>query len=112
NRLAHVDSRTIVTHFAMVATVTCTAVFLFSGGRELVGDVKSTRSVSMLLGMGLLGTMGQIALTRAFALGEPSMVSVVGLSEMVFSAVYDRLFWHRAFGAMTIAGMFKDAATT
>ena len=66
----------------------------------------------MLLGMGLMGTVGQIALTRAFALGDPARVSVVGLSEMLFGAAYDRILWHRSFGWMTLAGMALVAAPT
>jgi drug/metabolite transporter (DMT)-like permease len=109
-RLANTDTRIIVTHFALVSTVVCGAVFAFAGaGPVHAGDPKS---LTMLLGMGVLGTVGQIALTRAFALGEPSMVSVVGLSEMVFSAVYDRILWNRTFGWMTLAGMALVAAPT
>ena len=40
------------------------------------------------------------------------MVSVVGLSEMLFSAVYDRILWNRTFGWMTLAGMALVAAPT
>ena len=111
-RLANVDTRIIVTHFALVATVVCGAVFVFAGSGRPLGAVSDPRSLTMLLGMGLMGTLGQIALTRAFALGEPSMVSVVGLSEMVFSAVYDRVLWDRSFGWMTLAGMALVAAPT
>jgi drug/metabolite transporter (DMT)-like permease len=110
-RLANTDTRIIVTHFALVATVVCGAVFAFAG----TGPVRALgepKSLTMLLGMGLLGTVGQVALTRAFALGEPSMVSVVGLSEMLFSAVYDRILWHRTFSWMTLAGMLLVAAPT
>jgi drug/metabolite transporter (DMT)-like permease len=111
-RLANVDTRIIVTHFAMVATVVCGAVFVFAGWGRPVAALGDTRSLTMLLGMGLMGTLGQIALTRAFALGDPSMVSVVGLSEMIFSAVYDRVLWDRTFAWTTLAGMALVAAPT
>jgi drug/metabolite transporter (DMT)-like permease len=110
-RLANTDTRIIVTHFALVATIVCGAVFAFSGAGP-VRALDDPKSLAMLLGMGLLGTVGQVALTRAFALGEPSMVSVVGLSEMVFSAAYDRVLWNRTFGWMTLAGMALVAAPT
>ena len=111
-RLANVDTRIIVTHFAMVATVVCGAVYVFAGSGGPIGALGDSKSLTMLLGMGLMGTLGQIALTRAFALGEPSMVSVVGLSEMILSAVYDRVLWHRSFGWTTLAGMALVAAPT
>jgi drug/metabolite transporter (DMT)-like permease len=110
-RLANTDTRIIVTHFALIATVVCGGVYLFAGTRPVtaLGDPKS---LTMLLGMGLMGTLGQIALTRAFALGEPSLVSVVGLSEMIFSAAYDRILWNRTFGWVTLAGMALVALPT
>jgi drug/metabolite transporter (DMT)-like permease len=111
-RLANVDTRVIVTHFALVATVVCGAVFVFAGSGRPIGALGDSKSLTMLLGMGLMGTLGQIALTRAFALGEPSMVSVVGLSEMIFSAAYDRVLWNRTFGWTTLAGMALVAAPT
>jgi drug/metabolite transporter (DMT)-like permease len=111
-RLAHVDTRIIVTHFAMVATVVCGAVFFFAGSGRPIGALDDSKSLTMLFGMGMMGTVGQIALTRAFALGDPSMVSVVGLSEMIFSAVYDRVLWHRTFGWATLVGMALVAAPT
>jgi drug/metabolite transporter (DMT)-like permease len=111
-RLANVDTRIIVTHFAMVATVVCGAVYLLTASDRPVGAIGNSTGITMLLGMGLMGTLGQIALTRAFALGDPSMVSVVGLSEMIFSGVYDRVLWHRTFGWTTLAGMALVAAPT
>ena len=111
-RLANVDTRIIVTHFAMVATVVCGAVYVFTASGRPVGAIRDSGGMTMLLGMGLMGTLGQIALTRAFALGDPSMVSVVGLSEMIFSGVYDGVLWHRTFGWTTLAGMALVAAPT
>lgn len=112
NRLASVNARSIVIHFAMSATVVSAAVFAFWGGGNSLGALKQPREMTMLLEMGLLGTVGQIALTRAFALGDPSRVSVVGLSEMLFGAAYDRILWHRQFGWVTLVGMALVAAPT
>jgi len=112
NRLAQVDARSIVIHFAMTSTVVCAAVFAIAGSGRPIGALGHPRDLAMLLGMGLLGTVGQIALTRAFALGDPSRVSVVGLSEMLFGAAYDRILWHRSFGWVTLAGMALVAAPT
>ena len=110
-RLANTDTRIIVTHFALVSTVVCGGVFAFAGHGP-IGAASDPKSLTFLLGMGLMGTLGQLALTRAFALGEPSMVSVVGLSEMIFSAAYDRILWQRSFGWTTLVGMALVAAPT
>lgn len=112
NRLAAVDTRSIVIHFSMCATVVCGAVFALAGTGASVGPIGEAKSLTMLLGMGLMGTVGQIALTRAFALGEPSRVSVVGLSELVFSAVYERILEQRTFVWTTLVGMALVAAPT
>jgi drug/metabolite transporter (DMT)-like permease len=109
NRLAHVDSKVIVVHFALCATVTCAGVFLFSGKSAPIPDLKHA---GFLLAMGVTGTFGQIALTRAFALGDPSRVSVVGLVEIIFALTYDRLLWHRSFNAVALVGMALVAAPT
>jgi len=45
-----------------------------------------------LLGVGVSATFGQLFLTRAFAHGDPAKVSVVGLSQVVFTLVID-LVW-------------------
>jgi drug/metabolite transporter (DMT)-like permease len=112
NRLAHVDSRSIVLHFAISATVACGVVYAIGGRAGKIAVFDDARSLTMLLGMGLMGTIGQIALTRAFAIGDPPRVSVVGLSEMIFSAAYERILWQRSFGWMTLAGMALVAAPT
>lgn len=112
NRLASVDARSIVLHFAVVATLITGVVFAMSGTQGQLESFTHGRSLAMLLGMGFLGTIGQIALTRAFALGDPSKVSVVGLSEMIFGAAYDYLVWKRTFGWTTLAGMALVAAPT
>lgn len=112
NRLAHVDSRSIVIHFALSATVISAVVFAMAGAPRPSNGVGDAGTLGRLAAMGLLGTFGQIALTKAFALGEPSRVSVVGLSEMVFGAAYDRIVWHRTFGWLTLVGMALVAAPT
>jgi len=113
NKLAHVDARAIVLHFGVVSTVVCSLVYVvFAGIGAMPAAFTEARGVTMLMGVGLLGTLGQIALTKAFATGEPSRVSVVGLSELIFGVAYDRLLWDRRFGWVTIAGMILVAAPT
>jgi drug/metabolite transporter (DMT)-like permease len=112
NRLSAVEPRAIVLHFAIVSTVCMAGVYLTTAPKTTIGAFTSTRGLLMLLGMGLLGTVGQIALTKAFAFGDPSKVSVVGLSELIFGVIYDRVLWDRQFGAITLAGIALVAAPT
>lgn len=113
NRLSHVNAKAIVLHFGVVSTGVCGLVFfLFAEWKSAPAVFTQQRGVMMLLGVGLLGTVGQIALTRAFAVGDPSRVSVVGLSELIFGVAYDRFLWDRRFGWVTLAGMLLVAAPT
>jgi drug/metabolite transporter (DMT)-like permease len=112
NRLSNVEPRSIVLHFALVSAVIMSAVYLSTAPRESVASFSGARVLVMLLAMGILGTLGQIALTRAFAIGDPSRVSVVGLSELIFGVLYDLLLWDRRFGWITLAGIALVGAPT
>jgi drug/metabolite transporter (DMT)-like permease len=112
NRLSSIHPRAIVLHFALISTVIMGAVYLAFAPKASLGAFGSARGVAMLLAMGLLGTVGQIALTNAFATGDPSKVSVVGLSELIFGVIYDRAIWDRRFGWITLAGIALVAAPT
>ncbi|HVR84158.1 MAG TPA: DMT family transporter [Planctomycetota bacterium] len=112
NKLSDVEPRAIVLHFAGVSTVIMGAVYLFSAPKASIGAFEDSRGLAMLVAMGVLGTVGQIALTKAFAFGDPSKVSVVGLSELAFGVLYDRVLWQRQFGVITLAGIALVAAPT
>jgi drug/metabolite transporter (DMT)-like permease len=112
NRLKDLEANTIVVHFAAVSTAITTALFLFSGKAVSLGMQSDATGVVKLLGVGLTGTIGQIALTRAFALGEPSRVSIVGLTQLLFGVMYDVLIWHRGYTPGTIAGIVLVTAPT
>ncbi|HLY08841.1 MAG TPA: hypothetical protein VKW04_05965, partial [Planctomycetota bacterium] len=86
--------------------------YLIAAPKSPIGAFTDSRGLAMLLAMGLLGTVGQIALTKAFASGDPSKVSVVGLSELIFGVFYDRVLWSRHFGVITLAGIALVAAPT
>ena len=51
------------------------------------------------------GTLGQIAMTRAFAIGRPTGVSVVGLSQVAFAVIFDIVIWGRVFDPLTVIGL-------
>jgi drug/metabolite transporter (DMT)-like permease len=58
----------------------------------------------MLLIVGGTATVGQIFLTRAFATGTPAKVSIVALTQVVFSMVIELVVWQRPFGLATLLG--------
>jgi drug/metabolite transporter (DMT)-like permease len=109
HRLGGVDPRAVVVHFAVVATAATAALFLASPSAGSVASLDA-RAILLLVALGLVGTVGQILMTRAFAAGNPPRVALVGLTQLVFAAVIDRVVWQRTWNALTIAGMVLVAA--
>jgi drug/metabolite transporter (DMT)-like permease len=87
NRLQWLDTRAVVVHFSGVALVFAT-VALFSVEHRLPTEqLADGMTLAMLVGVGLSATIGQLFLTKAFTLGSPAKVSVVGLTQIVFVMV-------------------------
>jgi len=61
NKLSDVEPRRIVLHFAMVSTLIMGAVYFMTARTSPIGAFSDPLALAMLLGMGLLGTVGQIA---------------------------------------------------
>ena len=110
NRLGGTDPRVVVGHFAATATLATGALVVASGSVVQPGAEVATVAILVLIGAGLIGTAGQVSMTRAYASGQPSWVAVVGLTQIIFGAVADALFWDRTFNLMTIVGMILVAA--
>ena len=105
NRLGGVDARAVVTHFSGVATAFTLLFIMLTGGRADFRALGDAQTLLLLIGVGLCGALAQLAMTKAFALGAPSRVSVVGLMQIVFALLFDLLLWHRAFDALVILGI-------
>ncbi|MBD8635494.1 DMT family transporter [Stenotrophomonas sp. CFBP 13725] len=58
----------------------------------------------LVAGMGLAGALGQIALTRAFQLGEASMIAPLEYTGLVWVIGWDLLFWQQLPDAWTWSG--------
>lgn len=110
NRLGGLDARAIVTHFSGVSTIFTLAVLLVSGDAVHYDALRSAPTLLLLACVGAAGTLGQLAMTKAFALGSPARVSVVGLTQIVFALLYDLLLWRRQFDLLTGAGIFLVVA--
>jgi len=112
HQLRGVDVRAIVAHFSAVSLVFCLAAWLvFSNDASPTAEL-NLAACSMLLGMGLAATAGQICLTKAFALGDPAKVSIVGLTQVGFGMLFDAAIWGRSFTPLTLSGIALIVAPT
>ncbi|MEX2140167.1 MAG: DMT family transporter [Pirellulales bacterium] len=111
HRLHHIDPRAIVVHFSGVALVFCVVSLGFTSGSTgqtpsaaALGEFNAL-TMTMLLGVGVSATVGQLFLTKAFAAGPPARVSVVALSRVVFGIAFDLWLWQRKLEPMTVLGI-------
>jgi drug/metabolite transporter (DMT)-like permease len=103
HRLRAVDARAVVAHFSGLGSLVLSAWILLHphDSRTMTLDVTA---IVLLLGVGLTGTIGQVFLTKAFAAGAPSRVSVLSLTQVVFAMVYDMVLQGRVLSVSTLAG--------
>ncbi|KAB2922044.1 MAG: DMT family transporter [Bacteroidetes bacterium] len=105
HRTKNLHPTTVVAHFTGVASVVTFAVMLPSLPQLLEGARYTWPVIVSLLGVGLTGTVAQLAMTRAYLLGNPSINSTVGLAQVAIATVLDILIWDRHFGTETILGI-------
>jgi len=107
-----VDVRAIVVHFSGVATVfAIAALFLFDHSAPAANHWAPS-ALLLLLAVGLTATIGQLFLTRAFSAGDPSRVSVVGLTQIVFAMLLDALLLGNHFDLTRMLGITLVIAPT
>ena len=117
NRLGAVDARAVVAHFSAVSTVFTLGFLLLTRGTAVTSVAghdatpgTTAGTLALLFGVGVAGTVGQLAMTRAYALGSAARVSVVGLTQIVFALAFDLVLWRRAFDALSVAGILLVVA--
>ena len=104
NRLKGLHPWAIVAHFSGVATLAVLAAWAMAGAPDLA-PLADPATAWLLLGVGASATVGQLCLTRAFTLGKPARVSVIGLTQILFALGLDLLFGGAAFDPATLAGI-------
>ncbi len=105
HRLHGMDTRAIVFHFSSVSLLFSVSAKLFIHGNPPPDVPWQLITVAMLLGVGLSATVGQVCLTKAFTLGDPAKVAVVGLTQVGFGVLIDAVVWQRSFELPTVLGM-------
>jgi drug/metabolite transporter (DMT)-like permease len=112
NRLRHLDSRAIVSHFSGVSTAVTFVWISCSPTGGSFKDLRDYRSAMLLAAVGTLGTISQIGITKAFSKGTPARTSIVSLTQIVFASLYDWLLWDRGFNVTKIVGILLVIAPT
>jgi drug/metabolite transporter (DMT)-like permease len=67
-------------------------------------------AVPPLLGLGLLATLGQLAMTRAYKRGDTVVVASFAYSTVVFSGILDVIVWREILPALAWTGMALTVA--
>jgi drug/metabolite transporter (DMT)-like permease len=104
HRLQGLDTRAVVVHFSAVSLLFALgALWIFP--RELEWHQLQSWEMLDLAGVGLCATLGQVCLTKAFTLGDPAKISVVGLTQIVFSLILDVLVLGHSLEPLKLAGI-------
>ncbi len=112
HRTKNVHPTTIVAHFTGVASLITFVVMIPSLPHLFDGTKYSLPVILGLVGIGLSGTVAQLAMTRAYMLGNPAQNSTVGLAQVAFAALFDLLFWERSFSMATVIGILLITVPT
>ena len=112
NRLAYIDARAVVVHFSAVATLFCAASFFVFERDPTRSNTFDAQTLTLILGIGVTATAGQLCLTKAFTEGPPAKVSLVGLTQIVFAVGFDVALEHRSFEPATLLGIGLVMAPT
>jgi drug/metabolite transporter (DMT)-like permease len=108
HRLRTINSLAIVVHFSGVATLAVigfVVVTILGGWPIDFAALADPLTIVLLLAVGGFSTIGQIAMTRAFSLGQPQRLAIVGLTQVVFALGFDLGLWDYRLDAVRIAGL-------
>jgi len=94
----------IVFYFALVATLVSAVPLSWSW------QTPDTDSWLLLLLIGIVGTLGQLLLTRGYSIAPPSQVGAFTYTSVVFAALFGYLFWDEMVDYLFVIGALIIAA--
>lgn len=98
-RLARTEPTTrIVFYFAIIATIVSLVPALLSW------QAPSQAELLLMIAIGIVGTAGQLSLTRAYSVSNAGTVAPLTYFSVIFGGVYGYLFWGEIPHAQFIAG--------
>lgn len=90
HRLRDLDTRAVVVHFSATSLAFAVVAYFVFERRQNAYSIE-WRQLADLIGLGVCATIGQICLTKAYTVGDPSKISVVGLTQIVFALLLDTI---------------------
>ena len=111
HRVKELDPRAVVTHFSAVSTLLSLVLWLCTPMQSMSSESNSS-SLVRLVAVGVAAVLGQLFLTKAFAVGRPARISVIGLSQVAFAASYKWIFEGRIPSGVGVAGMLLVVGAT
>jgi drug/metabolite transporter (DMT)-like permease len=112
NRLYWLDTRAVVAHFSGISMLVCFGALLGFDHPTPVASLGTEFALVMLLGVGVTATAGQLCLTKAFTIGQPAKVAVVGLTQIVFTLLVDVWVFGVEFTPLNLLGIVLVLAPT
>lgn len=103
-RLGEPEWRTVF-WFALVAVAGSAALATLTGWHR-----PSLHEAGPLLALGILATLGQLAMTRAYKRGDTVVVASFAYSTVVFSGILDVVVWRQDMPAVAWGGMALTVA--
>ena len=96
---------------ALVRYLVLTVPLAWAGSRAAAA-LDLPQLYGMLLGlMGVMGTAGQLLLTRGYAVAAAGQVSPFTYFSVVFGAIYGYLFWNETLDWLFVAGALLIAGS-
>lgn len=99
SRMGEPDWRTVF-YFALVSTLGAGAWTVWTGWHAV-----NAHAAVLLIGLGLTATSAQLALTRAYRLGNALTVGSLAYSTVIFASLFGILIWHEILPLQAWLGM-------
>ncbi|MGV8898003.1 MAG: DMT family transporter [Burkholderiaceae bacterium] len=96
----------VVFYFSLVSL--CAGLFgtlIITGSPATLLEAHSGRGIALLLGVGVSATIGQVAMTRAYRLGNTLVTANLQYSGIVFSSLWGILIWGDMLGLSSWLGI-------
>jgi drug/metabolite transporter (DMT)-like permease len=104
NRVVGVSSLGIVAHFSTVATLVCAGCYFLFPRTTGNAGLADPLNAALVAGVGLTAVAGQMCLTKAFRTGPATRISVVSLTQVVFTMAFEAAAGWRTLDAFALAG--------